>query len=119
MGLDDFLENPAVRSFLRFWLAVTLGIWLLMCGLALVSMYGRLHASMVPYQIILTLALVPISVVVLVVQVVLSLTGPRIWPGNAFKCKRLVLIGTPLIAWLCLWLLLLLAGGAGSFLVVI
>ena len=65
----------------------------------------------------LTAALIPVSLVTLVVQTVLSAIGRSIRPNDPEIDKLLVLLGTPLVTWLCLWLLTCLAGGMDSFVI--
>jgi hypothetical protein len=119
MGLIDSINRPGKRSFLLFWGLVIVATWVLMWALFMIFEYGRLQASMVPYQVFMLVSVVPLAVVTFVVQTVLFFMGRKVWPVDFYKRKRLLFIGTPLISWFCLWLALAMVGGVNYFLVII
>jgi hypothetical protein len=45
----------------------------------------------------------------------LIIAARRRWPGSPEPGKRLVLLGTPLLTWLVLFILIWLSGGADAF----
>ena len=112
--------EPAKRfspvSFALTWVVLALLTWGFGCLLALVLMYNELDSGLVPVPLLLGLALGPVSVATLVIQSVLYMTGRRRWLDSPGTCRLLLYAGTPLLTLLCLWLLMFLLGGAGSFL---
>ncbi|MFH1116834.1 MAG: hypothetical protein V1792_23200 [Pseudomonadota bacterium] len=117
MGCVEKLKWPSFASFLLVWAAATLLTWQLVCIFAVVFMYRKLDAGMVPAPILLALALPPISVVTLMVEAGLFLAGHIKRPDSTETGKRLVLFGILPATWLCLWLITLMCGGMDAFIV--
>lgn len=72
---------------------------------------------MIPAPVVLGQALVPISIVTLIVETVLLLVGHIKWPDSPETGKRLVLFGTLPVTWICLWIITLFFGGVDAFIV--
>lgn len=111
----ETLQWPSLCSFALVWVVISLVTWGLVCLLALVFMHGILQAGLVPMVILLPLALVPISLVTLTVQTTLFLVGRRFWGAEPQANKLLVLIGTPVVTWLCLLAITWFSGGPDAF----
>lgn len=108
---------PSLASFALVWVVTSLLTWGLVCLLALLFMYRVLQAGLIPTELMLAVALIPVSLVTLIVQTTVFAAGRSIRPDSPETEKLLVLLGTPLVTWLCLWLLTYLAGGANSFVI--
>ncbi len=106
---------PNPKSFFLIWFAMVLLTWVLVCLLALTFMYPILEAGLVPYPILFVLALLPIFAVTLFVFGILIIVARRCWPDSPEFGKKLVLLGTPLLTWLVLFILTWLLGGADAF----
>ncbi len=117
MGYLEKLKWPSFASFLLLWSAASLLTWQLVCIFSVVFMYRELDAGMVPPPILLVLALIPISIVTLIVETVLFLVGHIRYPESPETCKRLVLYGMLPATLLCLWLITLFCGGVDAFIV--
>jgi uncharacterized membrane protein len=111
----EALEWPSLRSLALVWIATALLTWALVCLLTLLFMYRILEAGLVPYWFLFALALIPISIVTIVVETILYVIGRNRWPNSYNINKRLVLLGTPLGTWLILVIIAWLAGGPDAF----
>ena len=109
----DRIKKP--RFVFLVWGLSSLAVWGLVCLYALIFRYSLLETGLVPWEIILGLALVPIAVVALIVQIFLFLALKYIRPLSGTIVYRLVVLGTPLFTCLLVILLILSAGGLGSF----
>ena len=109
------LKWPSFSSFLLVWLGISVLTWVAVCLAALVFMHGLLHRGLVPYPILLGLALVPILAVTLIVQIIMFVAARFKWRESPESNKRFVLIGTPPVTWLCLLVITCLAGGPDAF----
>jgi hypothetical protein len=112
---NESLKWPSFATFALVWIVMSLLTWGLVCLLALVFMHGILHAGLVPAMILLPLALIPISVVTFTVQTVLFLVGRNALPGNLKANKQLLLLGTPVVTWICLAVFVWISGGPDAF----
>ena len=77
MTLIDSINQPGKKAFVQFGGLVIVATWVLMWALFMIFEYGRLQASMVPYQVFMLVSLVPIAGVTLVVQTILLLISRR------------------------------------------
>lgn len=111
----ETLEWPSFGSFTLVWIATSLATWALVCLLGLIFMYRLLDSGLVPVGILLPLTLLPILLVTLVVQTSLFLAGRHIRHGDPKANKKLVLLWTPVVTWICLFVLIMLAGGPDAF----
>ena len=116
MGLTNAINRPGWKSFLLCWLINILSTWVVAWVLLIVTIYPRLHASMVPYQVYMLVSLVPMAGATLAIQTILLIF---LKAERFYKSRRLIFIGTPVISLLCLWLALVLVGGPDYFLVII
>jgi Mn2+/Fe2+ NRAMP family transporter len=111
----ETLEWPSFGSFTLVWIAISVVTWALVCLLALLFMYRLLHAGLVPMGVLLPLTLLPILLVTLIVQASLFLAARRIRRDDPKANKKLVLLWTPVVTWICLLVLIMLAGGPDAF----
>jgi hypothetical protein len=111
--------EPAGRvslvSFGVNWIASALLTWALVCLLALTLLPQKLEAGLLPTEVLLTLALVPIAAATLVVQTLLLAIGSR--RGTRSRGTRGVpsCLVTAALTFLALWALTRLLGGADAF----
>ena len=112
---NESLNWPSFATFALVWIALSLITWGLVCLPAVVFMHGILHAGLVPAAILLPLALIPISVLTFTVQTVLFLVGRNVFPGNLKAVKQLLLLGTPVVTWICLAAIVWIMGGPDTF----
>ena len=110
----ETFQWPSIASFALYWVVMSLVTWGLVCLISLVFMRRELEAGLVPGPILLALALIPISVVTVFVQITMFLICRSVWPHRTALNKWLVWLGTPLVSWLYLLLITYLLGGAGS-----
>ncbi len=105
--------SPA--SFGRSWIASASLTWVVACGLALLRVPRELERGVLPTEVLLVLWWVPLAAATLVAQTLLLLIGRKLRPGSRRAHGVPSCLLTSAVTLLGLWVLLLLAGGADSF----
>jgi len=82
---------------------------------ALILIPDLLGRSLVPSPILLVLAGIPVCVSTIPVMVLLYFAGKRFRLESPKSCGTLILIGSPPLTLLVLWLFSLVVGGVGFF----
>jgi len=115
MSYFEAMKWPSLRSLATVWVLTSLLTWALVCLFALVFMYPILEAGLIPYWFLFALALTAISIVTIVIETILYVIGRIRLPDSPQSNKKLVLLGTPLVTWLFLFIITCLAGGPDAF----
>jgi hypothetical protein len=107
--------RPNLKNFFLLWAASALAVWMLICLYMLVFMFPVLKAGLVPWEVILVLALFPIALGALIVQTGWGLLVKSVSPFSEGINIKLVIFGTPVLTCIFMVLLIILAGGPDAF----
>jgi hypothetical protein len=106
---------PSFAWHVRVWLCMALLVWTvgILLTLGLVPLARQSH--LVPGPVLLVLAGIAVLASTMVVLIVLILAGKVFYPESPRSYRSLVLVGTPLLTLLALWLVTLSVGGIDFF----
>jgi hypothetical protein len=108
-------QQQSAAFFAVVWGLMSLVTWGILCLAALTFKYSLLKAGLVPAGVLLALAVIPVAVVTLCVQVCLYLTAVKFRGDKAYDMRLWLVIGTPTLTLILLALMILLAGGPEAF----
>jgi len=94
---------------------ISLATWGIVVLLALTFIANLLERSLVPASILLALAGIPVCLSTIPVMVLLYFASKRLCPESPKSSQMLIIMGTPPLTLLALWLFSLLVGGVDFF----
>ena len=115
MKANDSTEWPTFQWCFAAWSVIAVATWGIVVLLALTFIADLLARSLVPAPILLALAVLPVCLSTIPIMVMLYFASKRLFPKSLKSCQMFVIIGTPPLTLLALWLSSLLVGGVDFF----
>lgn len=108
-------QRPTAAFLAIVWAMTSLATWGLLCLAAVTFEYPLLKAGLIPAEVLLSLAVIPVAIVAIGVQVILYVASIGLVNDGVRDVRMFLLIGTPVVTSLLLAVIIILSGGLEAF----